>query len=165
VDGVRVEVDSASLRLLVVALGKEADGKALVRDLVKELRAVAEPARDAARASVLGMESTSAVLPGLRAAVARNTRVTVRTTGSRAGVGVRASKSGMPRGFRNAPRRLNAYKGWRHPVFGDRSVWVVQRGRPGWFDDSIEPFKPAAAKGAAAALDSSARRISRRTRG
>jgi hypothetical protein len=163
-DELRIEVDPKSLRLLVRALRKEADGKELVRDLKRNLVAVAEPAAAAARASILSMESHHDDEPGLRAAIARRTRVSIRTTGRRAGVAIRSSKLGMPRGFRNAPKRLNARGGWRHPVFGhDR--WVSQMGKPGWFDDTIAKFKPAAREAAHRAMVDIAKRISRQTRG
>jgi hypothetical protein len=161
---VRIEADPKSLRLLVSALKREADGKGLVRDLVRNLRAVAEPAAAAARASVLSMESHHGSTPGLRASVARATRVSVRTTGKRAGVAIRAKKLTGTRGFRNAPKRLNARGGWRHPVYG-RDVWVDQMGQPGWFDDTISKFKPAAREAARRALAEVANRVDRRTRG
>lgn len=160
-----IEVDRRSLVLLVAALRKESDGKELKRDLVRGLRVVATPALQAVRAAVLSMPSMSTRAPGLLATVAKQTKISVTTTGRRAGVRIRALKTGMPRGFRNAPKRLNAKKGWRHPVFDNRDVWVTQIGRPGWFDDTLPPFKPAAVKAAAAAMDAVARRISERTRG
>lgn len=162
----RMEVNERDLVLLVAALRAESDGKALNRDLVRELRVVAEPAAAAARAAILSM-GTSGLHhpePALRTAVAEHTKVTVRTGGRHPSVGVRASKTGMPRGFYNAPKRLNAAKGWRHQVFG-QDTWVTQRGRPGWFDDTIARFKPAAERGAKSAMDDMAERISVRTRG
>jgi hypothetical protein len=160
----KIEVDTKTLRLLVSALKRESDGKELVKDLVRNLRTVAEPAAAAAKASILSMESHHESMPGLRASIARATKVSVRTTGKRAGVAIRTSKLGMPRGFRNAPKRLNSKKGWRHPVFG-QDRWVSQVGKPGWFDDTIAAFKPAAHEAAKRALVEMANRIDRRTRG
>jgi len=164
VDTERVEVDPDSLRRLVRALRAEADGKALVRDLVEELRAVAQPALEATKASILSMDSQAEVIPGLRAAVARATSISVHTTGRGAGVAIRASKAGMPRGFRNAPRWLNR-PGWRHPLFGDRDRWYSQVGKPDWFDGAIRPFVPATNRAAAEALNRVAKRIDHTTRG
>ena len=161
-----VEVRKTDLQLLVRALRAEADGKALRRDLVRGLKAAVEPAAAAARASILGMgvRGLSHAEPGLRSSVARATKVSVRTSGKRAGVRVLVKKHSMPRGFFNAPKRLNSRKGWRHPVFGsDR--WVLQRGKPGWFDDTLEKAKPAATAAAAAALETVAKRISAKTKG
>jgi hypothetical protein len=160
----RIEVDERSLARLVTALRAESDGQALDRDLVHELEDVAKPALEAAKASLLGMESSSEVLPGLRTTVADHTRIRVRLTGKHPGVSIRADKLGMPRGFNNAPKRLNEARGWRHQVFG-QDVWVTQRGKPGWFDDTISKFKPAARQAAQKAMDGMAKRIDVRTKG
>lgn len=161
----RIEVDEKSLTRLVTALDAESDGKALTRDLVRELESVAEPALRAAKASLLGMASHSEQSPGLRNTVAEHTRTRVRLTGKHPGVSIRSDKVGMPRGFNNAPKRLNSAKGWRHMVFGDANTWVTQRGKPGWFDDTISKFKPAARRAAQKALDDVAKRIDQRTKG
>ena len=142
----------------------EDDGKALSRDLVRELRAVAEPAMRAAQAAILSMGSKGKTVPSLRTTVAQHTKVRVRTSGKHPGVAIRADKNGMPRGFKNAPKRLNSAKGWRHQVFGT-DTWVTQRGKPGWFDDTISAFKPAARKAAQEAMDNMARRIDYKTKG
>lgn len=160
-----VEVDQRALKLLYSALRKEEDGKELVRDLSRELRKVAEPAAAAARAAILSLGSHSEALPGLRSTVASRVKVSVRISGKRPGVRIRVSKAGMPRGFNNAPKRLNSAKGWRHPVFGNRDLWVTQHGKPGWFDDTVSAFRPAAVLGAARALDKVAKRIDNKTRG
>lgn len=160
----RVEVDERDLARLIAALDAESDGKELGRDLVQELTHVAEPAVRAAQASIMSMSSGSTLTPGLRSAVASETKSRVRLTGQHPGLAIIAGKDGMPRDFRNAPKRLNSAKGWRHKVFG-HDVWVTQRGKPGWFDDTILRFKPAAERAAARALDQVARRIDARTKG
>lgn len=38
-------------------------------------------------------------------------------------------------------RRLDSEKGWRHPVFGNREVWVTQKGAP-WFGVTIKKHAP-----------------------
>lgn len=160
----RIEVDQRSLTRLVTALRQESDGKALTRDLVQKLERIAEPALLAARAELMAMESHSNVQPGLRSTVVAHTEVEVKLGGKRPGVSIRAHKTGMPRGFANAPKRLNEPRGWRRRVFGTNR-WVVQMGRPGWFDDTIPRFKPAAERAAGQALDEVARRIDMKTRG
>src|SRR5690242_2323029 len=106
-----VEVDGKQLAKVVRALKKESDGKELARDLVRELRAIGAPALQAVRASILSMSSRSEVQPGLRTTVARETRLSVRSTGKRPGISIYVRKTGMPRGFRNAPKRLNDARG------------------------------------------------------
>lgn len=159
------EVDQGDLRRLVRALNKESDGAELRRDLVSGLKAAAEPAAQAARGSILSMTANGLVQkePGLRASVAAAVKVQVRTGGKQAGVFVVATKTRMPRGFRNAPKRLNA-RNWRHPVFTPER-WVTQTGKPGWFDNAMDSAVPAAQRAASDALDNVAERIDKSTKG
>lgn len=162
----RAEVDERDLTRLVVALNAEADGAGLRRELRAGLKAAVEPAAAAARASILsmGVGGLTRAVPSLRTVVAAAVKTEVRLGVKRAGIAVVVKKHSMPRGFFNAPKRLNARKGWRHPVFGtDR--WVSQRGKPGWFDDTLAKAKPAAVRAAKLAMDDVARRISAKTRG
>jgi hypothetical protein len=161
-----VEVNERDLTRLVSALNQEADGKALRRDLATGLRAAVEPAAALARGAILSMGSRglSRATPPLRTAVAAAVKVEVRLSAKRASVAVVVRKHTMPRGFRNAPKRLNAAKGWRHPVFGS-DQWVHQLGAPGWFDESMRAAEPAAKEAAKEALDEVARRIDMKTRG
>ncbi|SCL43262.1 hypothetical protein GA0074692_6794 [Micromonospora pallida] len=99
----------------------------------------------------------------LRQAVAAGVESMVRLDGRRAGARIRARKTPDVRGFASAPKRLNARRGWRHPVGGNYDVWVTQVGRPGWFDDTLRPLRPRLRAAAARVLDDRARRISRRS--
>lgn len=162
----RVEVDRTDLRRLLRALRDEADGKEMRRDLVRGLRTAVTPAVQLARGSILSMgtKGVDTASPGLRSSIAAATKISVRTGKNRPGVRVVVKKTTMPRGFRNAPKRLQSKKGWRHPVHGsDR--WVTQRGKPGWFDDNMAKAEPAAVAAAEIVLDNVARRISAKTRG
>lgn len=163
----RIEVDEKSLARLVVALNREADGKELTRDLVENLKAIAEPIAMEARAAIMAMDSSSEVTrgPGLRSTVASRVVVRVRLTSKRhPGVAIRALKIGMPRGFIEAPKRLNSKRGWRHPIFGT-DKWWHQMGQPGWFDDTMARHRTAARRAAKRAMDNIAKRIDQRTRG
>jgi hypothetical protein len=157
----RVEVDQQDLRRQVRALSREADGKELRRDLVSALKTAVEPFAQQARGSILSMSSQGFSSPSLRTAVASAVKVEVRLGGSRAGVFVVAGKAGMPRGFRNAPKRLNS-RGWRRQVFGS-GEWVNQVGKPGWFDDTMKRADKAAERAAKNAMDNVADRIQQRT--
>lgn len=163
----RVEVDEKRLAALVIALNAEADGKALTRDLVVALKAVAEVGAQAARTSILTMSSPNETTQGLslRAAVAGKVETHVRLTGAHPGVWIRAHKTGMPRGFVNAPKRLNARRGWRHLVYGRQDSWIRQIGKPDWFDGTLRRHRAAARRAADRALDNVAERISARTKG
>lgn len=73
---------------------------------------------------------------GLAARVARAPqRVQVRTGAKTAGVRIVVSEPG------GAARGANA-GAIRHPVFGNRDVWVSQKVRPGWFDDPMNAGAP-----------------------
>ena len=159
----RVEVDQGDLRKLVRALNREADGKELRRDLVEGLKTAVEPFAQLARSSILSMSSSGRyqVEPGLRESIASQIAVEAKTGGRNAGVSVIARKRGMPRGFRNAPKLTNR-RTWRHRVFG-MDVWVNQRGKPGWFDDTLKRADPAAERAAKQAMDNVAKRIDERT--
>ena len=79
--------------------------------------------------------------------------------GRAAGVSVKARKSGMPRGFANAPKRINAQK-FRHPVFG-KDRWVEQVGAPGFFDHPLQRDHVAYRAACVRAIEDMADRISR----
>lgn len=162
-----VRVRQTDLHQLLAALKAEATGKEFRKDLRAGLSLAVRPAVEAARASILGMgvRGVGESVPSLRATVAAATKMQVRLAGRRAGVSVVVKKSRMPRGFRNAPKRLNSRKGWAHPVFGDWSKKVWQRGKPGWFDDTLRDARPAVAVAAQRAIDNIAERISARTKG
>jgi hypothetical protein len=134
------QVTANDLRDIGTALKYEEDGMRLRRQLSKELREAVAPAVADAKGRLMAMGSAGLAREGepLRKAVASRMQIQARLTGKAAGVKVRARKSGMPRDFANAPKRLNRDAGWRHPVFGNRDVWVSQRGAPGWFDDPMQ---------------------------
>lgn len=71
---------------------------------------------------------------GLREGIAARVAVQIMTGQSREGV--RISSSGLLAGA------WQAQSGWRHPVFGNRSVWAQQRGRPGYFYRTIGRGSP-----------------------
>lgn len=130
-----LSTDQEDLQKLARVLGQEADGKRLRRELSKALRKALEPAKQEIRAGLMGMGTGGipAEGPPLRTTVLRQLKVETRLSGRRTGARIRIRKRGMPRGFDNAPKRLNAKKGWRHPVYG-RDVWVQQVGEPDFFD-------------------------------
>ncbi|MCX4468968.1 hypothetical protein OOK41_01340 [Micromonospora sp. NBC_01655] len=160
-DVVEVRPDPATFRRVAAALDAEADGRQWRRELATELHAALAPGVDAARAAILAMPGG---LPHagepLRQAIAAAVVSEIRLTGA-AGARIRVRKRGMPRNFPNAPRRTNARRGWRHPVFSP-DVWVTQRGEPGWFDDTLLRRRPAMRAAAEKALQARARRIARR---
>ena len=170
---VEAEFDQTSVRLLVHALKAEANGKDLRRDVLRGMRAAAQPAAVAVKAAIMSMPSKG-VHTGdggsrsLRASIAAGIKVHVKLSGKakHIGVTIAAHSRGMPRKFRRAPKYLNRKRPWRHPVFGNRDVWVSQVSRrPGWFDDTLKAYRPVVLRAVDEALDNVARRISAKTRG
>ena len=164
-----VSVQADALAALGRAMKAEADGKALRKDLTKELKEIISPIVSEARGAATGMPSAGLEHDGepLRSAIARRIVGEVRYSGRATGVRIKAKRKGMPRGFEHAPKRTNARGGWRRPVYGNKEVWVTQVGVPDWFDDVMRDQRPDAKAKCLAAMEDTARRIKLRvqTRG
>src|SRR5262245_61826036 len=158
-------IDQKALHKVNAALASEADGKKLKRQLSKELKAVLEPAKSEV---ISGLMSVGGAEPAegepLRAAVAAGIKIDVRYSGRQTGVRLRARKTPATRGFANAARRLNAKKGWRHPVYGNTEVWVQQTGNPGYWDDPLDRRQDDMRKAALKAGQDMLRRIASRAK-
>jgi hypothetical protein len=153
------------LNALARALRAEDDGKQLKKDLIRRLRQALKPAQDAVRQEINSMSSHGGSHGlALRRTVARKVGMSTKLSGRSAAVKLIAKKTPDLRGFRNAPKRLNSKKGWRHPAFGDREDWVQQMGKPDWFDGPIRARRGEFRKAVAAVLDDMADRIKRRAR-
>lgn len=148
---IELSVEQNQLTALGLRLKAEAGSAKLRLELVKNLRIAVAPAVQEIKSGALQIKraESSAKRPtkkapvaesavSLGAAIARGITTQVRlTSGTRraAGVAIKAKKSGMPRNFPNAPKRINA-KSFRHKVYG-RDRWVQQVGAPGYFDDPL----------------------------
>lgn len=73
------------------------------------------------------------VSKGLRGKVAAATALKVTLSGDDPRVEVKVASAKLPADMKWLPRRLNNDKGWRHPVLGNRHVWVRQVGKE-WFE-------------------------------
>lgn len=132
--------DKGDLKAFARAIRKEANGPALRREMAKamrtELRPVVAEVKAAYRAAPShGHASATRARqagPALRWLLARATRQEVRLVGKQAGIRVRVDGRKMPSGQRSLPAMYEGTKRWRHPVFGNRGVWVQQRS-PGRF--------------------------------
>jgi hypothetical protein len=132
-------VDAGDLRRLMRDLREVEDGKELSKELRTGLRGVLNPLRDQVKAAYRsapgyqGKRSRSrAKQPDLRVLLVKATKTEVRTTGRLAGARLRVDGRKMPSGLRSLPSMWEGPpqgKRWRHPVFGDRGVWVAQDGR------------------------------------
>lgn len=162
---IELSIDQTALTSLARRLGDEADGKKLRRDLAKNMRKAIAPGVVEARANLMAMGTRGLPTEGepLRRAVARGVRAEVRLGGRQVGAKLSVRKRGMPRGFKNAPARLNAAAGWRRRLWG-RDQWVTQMGRPGWFDDVPKANRRRYRAAVVAAMSEAAKRISRGAR-
>lgn len=158
-----IRPNEATFRRLAAALAAEGTGTRLRADLADEIGDAVEPAVHQVKAALMGMDHGGLAHAGepLRSAVAAGIDDRIILTGRSAGVRVVASSSGMPRGFRHAPKRINS-RGWRHPVFGNRNVVVRQIGAPGFFDDTIERRRARYRAAVRRAMQRSADRIKRK---
>jgi hypothetical protein len=161
VDHVSIEPDRAQFARVARELDREAGSTEWQDDLAVDLAEALEPGLSAVRGAVMAMSSGGLPHAGepLRAAVAHQIVIDIRLGGGFAGARIRAKNTGMPRGFRHAPKRLNA-RSWRHPTRG--GAWVTQVGEPGWFDFTLQRLHPRLRHAAENALAKRARRISRR---
>lgn len=91
---------------------------------------------------------------GLRDTIASSIKVQQTVKGIR----IVAQSSKLPPDQQSLPRHLDSPKGWRHPVFGNKSNWVSQKGQP-WFAVTIAKKAPAFRSAALAAIDETIREI------
>lgn len=152
------EVSAAKLRA-VAALLREAEvtgtvRRSIVKDMRAPLTAVAARQRAAVRALSAGAPSE------WKSHAAANVRVDmfVNTRSPGAGIRLRRSSSGPSR---RPGWNLNRGQ-WRHPVFGNRNVWVTQRVTPGWFDATGQSARPELLAATAVALEKATQELARR---
>jgi hypothetical protein len=136
---INLELTPQNLRQISRALKAEEDGKELRKELAANMRDALKPGAANAKSAIMSMASTTPHSgPALKTAIARKIRPEVRITGRFPGAKIKAFKTKTLRNFPNAPKRTNRASGWRHPVYGNREVWVQQAGKVKWFDHAFE---------------------------
>lgn len=134
-----LELTPQNLRQISRALRAEEDGKELRKELTRNMREALKPGAAQAKSAIMSMASTTPHDgPALKTSIARKIRPEVRISGKFPGAKIKAFKTKNLRGFPNAPKRTNRASGWRHPVYGNREVWVQQHGKTKWFDRAFE---------------------------
>jgi hypothetical protein len=157
---IRVEAPQRELASVARALDDEADGRQMRVELSRNLYTAIQPIVSVVRGALLGMATAGLPHEGesLRRAVAREIEPHIRISETGPGAFIRVRKITV-RGFYNAPKRLNARRGWHHPVYGRGSV--LQVGERGWFDDNTqrgaERYRIAVARAVQTAADRIAR--------
>lgn len=133
------------LRRISRELRAQGDGQ-VTKKFRKELRAAARPLVPKVRASIRQIPSKrSYSASGLRGQLAKATRLEVKTSGKSAGVAIRVDGRKMPSHMKSLPSMAEGKKRWRHPVFGNRDVWVNQTPHP-YFYDVVRAAGPASRK-------------------
>lgn len=103
------------------------DDKEILKRFRKELRAAAAPMVPAVRASIaaIPVKGTSGST-GLRKRLQKATRLMLRTGGKLAGIRVLVDPKKLPDHERSLPAMEEGLRPWKHPVYGNRGVWVRQ---------------------------------------
>lgn len=162
--GAALRVDFEGLEALTRALRAEEDGKALRKELAKNMREALKPAVVQAKTGIMSMQATRTASPALRPAIAKRIRAEVKLGGGYwSGARVKARKIPGIRGFANAPKRTQRPSGWRTDTFG-RGQWRVQMGKVDWFDRAMEPDAARYKHAVAEAMEAMAQRIADRAR-
>jgi hypothetical protein len=94
---------------------------------------------------------------GLASGLAAGTKVSIRTGANTAGVSIVTTGTKLPAGKQPMVRAYNK-RTFRHPVFGNRNVWVTQRGRP-YFGAVLDERKSSMLQAMEAALREAAETI------
>lgn len=146
------------LRTLSAQIKQAADPKQVRKDLTKGLRQGAKPAAVAVKAGARSLPARpGGRSTGLRRRMAASAGVQVRTSGQMAGVRVRISRARM--GDQASLPKVTNVGVWRHPVYGNRKVWVTQRSRRGWFDAATARSAPAVRMALKKVLDDTERKL------
>lgn len=158
--GVTVE----GIEALGRALAAEEDGKALRKELAKNMRQALNPAAEQAKSGIMSMPSQGHRQgPGLRQAIAKKVRPEVKLGGRWSGARVKAKKTQNIRNFPNAPKRTQKVGGWRRKDWNGN--WVTQPGRFDWFDRAMVGRNEVYRRAVLDAMDAMAARVAERAGG
>lgn len=97
-------------------------------------------------------------LTSLRESIAAAAGAQVSASATKAGLAFKVKSSTMPPSQRKLPRRWDKPGGWRHPVYGNRNVWVKQVGNP-YFRSTINSRREQVTTGVVAAMVAAAEQI------
>ncbi|MFI0718924.1 hypothetical protein [Streptomyces sp. NPDC021224] len=110
------------------------DDRELLKRFRRELRGAARPLVPAVRASIRSIPSGRRyTAAGLRGQLSRATGLEVKTTGRQAAVIIRVDGRKMPTKAKSLQAYMEGLKRWRHPVYGNRNVYVTQSPHPYFF--------------------------------
>lgn len=150
--------EQAAEELALLGRRLKAADKSLRKGLLREIRAEGKPVIEDIRA---GIHPTFPNRGGLADRV-KAAKIGVRTRLAGKSVGVRLQVTG-PKNQLRTLAKINDSGSWRHPVMGNRKVWVAQTYGPsgGWFDEPIEDDLPRFRKAIEQAIEKTASEITR----
>ncbi|WP_305781493.1 hypothetical protein [Nocardia nova] len=138
------------------AIGTE--NRALPRSFKKAMMTQAKVAAKAAGAKVLEEPTpANAGHTGLRKNIQRG--VGVEDKGAADAVNIRITTAMPEEDEAIIPRGMDGFRGWRHPVFGNRNNWVRQSGHFSWFMDTMQGIKEPLEQQLQQAMEDAAERI------
>lgn len=151
-DSVSLKVEGADDLAVMAKVLRELGDKELRSELYRGLnRAMKKPKADVRK-------SATDVLPrrgGLNTRIAKSKLATKRRTGTRT-AGIRlVGTSGYDIGAVNRGRL-------RHPVYGNRHIWVTQTVTPGWWSKPLEASAPQIRKELVEVMDDLAHKVAKR---
>ncbi|MFD1657001.1 hypothetical protein ACFSL4_01805 [Streptomyces caeni] len=130
---------------------RQMDDQEIKKRFRRELRAAAQPMVPAVRQAIRQIPSKRGYsASGLRGRLSKAVKLEVKTTGRQAGVRLRVDGRKMPDKQGSLPRLVEGegvQRGrrvdtrWRHPVYGNREVWVEQPAKP-FFYKSLRSLGP-----------------------
>jgi hypothetical protein len=151
---------------------RAAGGQRLQQNTARRIRRAAEPVRTELQRAIrtnpirgagggstrrrAGDDGRAHRVAGLRESIAHAIRLSVRTTGN-PGARIWIDRGQLPADQRSLPDRIEDGR-WRHPVFGNRSVWVNQYSRP-WWAPTLRRMEPRMRAEVARVLDDVERRL------
>lgn len=145
-----------------VSLALREIDRSLPGRLRQAMRDTAKPAAEDARRRVRALPVHGRKHTGLRAKVARGVAV---QAGASRGLGVRIVTGMTDPRERKLPLYLDDPRGWRHPVFGNRHMWVHQSTGGSWFRATIAEHRPQMERDLTQVLEDAAQTIDAASRG
>jgi hypothetical protein len=94
----------------------------------------------------------------LREQIAAASGSSVSASDKKIALAFRVRAGNLPPSQRKLPRRWDNPNGWRHPVFGNRNVWVPQKGHP-YFRATVTQAKGELTSGVVTAMTVAAEKI------
>lgn len=147
---------------------KKAGRGDLQKKLRRRIREAGQPAVRDLRAAALGIRVSSSkggtARPDRSTGLRGRLSAAVGVSQTRRGIRIRVSARRMGEYGASLARYSDAeirrYQRWRHPVFGQREVWVEQRGDP-WFFVTIRRHRAKFRRAVFKAMDDTSRELTR----